>query len=174
MVLKVADFKRHRSLQQAIKQFHATPRCRLTMDHAFAAVIEQCANTKRAGQNGTWIVPSMQAAYLALHRAGYAHSVEVWEGEQLIGGLYFTQIGRAVFGESMFSGRSNASKIALSALVDFCAQQQIEWIDCQQQTAHLASLGAKPIPRAVFVQMVERTLAVPPSPSPSPSPAPSL
>jgi leucyl/phenylalanyl-tRNA--protein transferase len=157
MVLKVADFKNHRSLKQAIKRFHATPNCEILMDTAFAEVIACCANTSRAEQNGTWILPAMQTAYIAMFEAGYAHSVEVWMQGKLVGGLYFTMVGKAVFGESMFSLRSNASKIALSYLVDFCQKHEITWIDCQQQTEHLASLGAKPIPRKMFLDLIRES-----------------
>lgn len=157
MVLKIADFKNHRSLKQAIKRFHATPDCAILMDSAFPEVIACCANASRAGQKGTWILPAMQAAYIALFEAGYAHSVEIWIKGKLVGGLYFTMVGNAVFGESMFSLCSNASKIALAHLVDFCLKRDITWIDCQQQTKHLASLGAKPIPREMFLDLVRES-----------------
>jgi leucyl/phenylalanyl-tRNA--protein transferase len=101
----------------------------------------------------------VQSAYTRLHEAGYAHSVEVWCCHELVGGLYFTQIGGAVFGESMFSTRTDASKIALVALVDWCKSQGIAWIDCQQQTAHLASLGAKPIARQAFMDKIFNAIA---------------
>jgi leucyl/phenylalanyl-tRNA---protein transferase len=154
MVLDVANFKLHRSLKQAIKRFHADPECEIRMDTDFARVIGCCANTSRGSNNGTWIVPAMQAAYIGLHEAGFAHSVETWVRGELVGGLYFTQIGRAVFGESMFSLQTDASKIALAYLVDWCKTQGIGWIDCQQQTSHLASLGAAPVAREVFIQKV--------------------
>ncbi len=149
-VLQVQDFKLHRSLKQAIKRFKNDPSSVTLMDKAFPEVIACCASTARAGQQGTWILPVMQQAYTELHRAGFAHSVETWVNGQLVGGLYFTQMGRAVFGESMFSWQTDASKIALAALVDWCAEQGISWIDCQQQTQHLASLGAAPISRQAF------------------------
>jgi leucyl/phenylalanyl-tRNA---protein transferase len=157
MVLKVVDFKLHRSLKQVLARFRADPCSASLMDTAFPEVIAHCAQTARAGQQGTWISPPMQAAYIRLHEAGYAHSMETWVDGKLVGGLYFTQIGNAVFGESMFSTQSNASKIALATLVDWCKAKGIEWIDCQQQTSHLASLGAKPIPRQVFLDMVLRS-----------------
>jgi leucyl/phenylalanyl-tRNA--protein transferase len=157
MVLKVADFKRNRSLKQAIKRFQNDPCSETLMDKAFPEVIAHCAHSIRAGQQGTWILPAMQDAYIRLHEAGYAHSMETWVDGKLAGGLYFTQIGNAVFGESMFSLQTDASKIALSALVDFCQSRGIEWIDCQQQTAHLASLGARPIPRQDFLNLLLRS-----------------
>lgn len=157
MVLKVTDFKVSRSLAKTIKRFQNDPCSETRMDTAFPEVIACCANTSRAGQNGTWILPTMQAAYIALFDAGYAHSVETWIDNKLVGGLYFTMVDNAVFGESMFSYQTDASKIALSALVDFCQLRGIEWIDCQQQTEHLASLGAKPIPRQAFLGMLLRS-----------------
>jgi leucyl/phenylalanyl-tRNA--protein transferase len=160
MVLKVADFKLHRSLKQALARFRSDPCSASLMDTAFPEVIAHCAMAERAGQQGTWILPPMQAAYIRLHEAGYAHSMETWVDGKLVGGLYFTKIGNAVFGESMFSLQTDASKIALVALVDWCKTKGIEWIDCQQQTTHLASLGAKPIPRQGFLDMVLRSTHV--------------
>jgi leucyl/phenylalanyl-tRNA---protein transferase len=157
MVLKVADFKVSRSLAKTILRFQNDPCSETRMDTAFPEVIACCANASRAGQNGTWILPAMQAAYIALHAAGYAHSVEIWMHGKLVGGLYFTMVGNAAYGESMFSLQTDASKIALAALVDWCKSKGIEWIDCQQQTAHLASLGAKPIAREAFLAMLVRS-----------------
>ena len=154
MVLPVADFKLHPSLKRRLKQFVRRPSCEIRVDHDFAAVVAACASSPRAGQAGTWIVPAMQAAYLDLHRAGLAHSIEAWVDGQLAGGLYCSAMGQAVFGESMFARATDASKIALAALVAFCAAQGIARIDCQQNTRHLASLGAAPLPRSLFVQQV--------------------
>jgi leucyl/phenylalanyl-tRNA---protein transferase len=125
------------------------------MDTAFEQVINTCAATKRDGQRGTWIVQQMVSAYITLHKAGFAHSVETWVNGKLVGGLYCVNIGSAVFGESMFSHATDASKIALAALVCFCRANGIEMIDCQQNTAHLASLGAKEMPRSEFVSTVK-------------------
>jgi leucyl/phenylalanyl-tRNA--protein transferase len=124
------------------------------LDTAFARVIAACAGTPRPGQSGTWIVPAMQAAYLRLHRMGVAHSVETWQDGKLVGGLYGIAIGRAFFGESMFSHRSDASKIALAHLCAHLARREFGIIDCQMETAHLASLGARPIPRDDFLARV--------------------
>jgi leucyl/phenylalanyl-tRNA---protein transferase len=154
MVLQVADFKLHRSLQKTLKKFSYTPNCEIRIDHDFAAVINACAQSPRDGQNGTWIVQNMIDAYCALHAAGHAHSVETWVDGKLVGGLYCTNVGAAVFGESMFSRASDASKIALAALVALCRAQGVVQIDCQQNTAHLASLGAREMPRAVFCNTV--------------------
>jgi leucyl/phenylalanyl-tRNA--protein transferase len=162
MVLEVERFKLHRSLRKTLKVFQANPRCEIRFDCDFAAVIGHCAGTERSGQGGTWIVTEMQAAYCALHRAGYAHSVETWVDGELVGGLYCVAIGRAVFGESMFAHRTDASKLALAALVGFCRAQGVALIDCQQNTRNLASLGAAEMPRAAFVQRVHVAAAQPP------------
>lgn len=156
MVLFTDEFRLHRSLRKTIARFAADPRCEIRFDGDFDAVIAACAGSERPGQSGTWIVPAMVAAYRAFHRAGYAHSVETWIDGRLAGGLYCVVIGRAVFGESMFTRVPDASKIALAALVAWCRQAQVRMIDCQQNTRHLASLGAREIARAQFVQQVAR------------------
>ncbi len=150
MVLQVAEFKLHRSLKKTLRQFLQTPGCEIRFDTAFEAVIHRCAQAPREGQNGTWIVPAMVQAYCDLHAQGFAHSVETWVDGQLVAGLYCVSIGKAVFGESMFSERTDASKIALAALVAFCLRHGMAQIDCQQNTRHLASMGAAPVPRAQF------------------------
>lgn len=153
-VLRPAQFKLHDSLRKTLKRFVREPRCQVRIDHDFGAVIGHCASTPRAGQNGTWIVPEMVEAYQGLHAMGLAHSVETWMDGELVGGLYCVGLGRMVFGESMFAHRRDASKIALSALVALCRAQGLDAIDCQQNTAHLGSLGAAPIARPLFAQMV--------------------
>jgi leucyl/phenylalanyl-tRNA--protein transferase len=154
MVLFTGEFKLHRSLRKTIARFAADPRCEVRFDSDFAAVIRACATSERPGQSGTWIVPAMASAYEAFHRAGYAHSIEAWIDGRLVGGLYCVVVGRAVFGESMFTRVPDASKIALAALVAWCRQAGVPMIDCQQNTRHLASLGAREIPRQEFVQQV--------------------
>jgi leucyl/phenylalanyl-tRNA--protein transferase len=129
------------------------------MDSAFEEVIHACSAGPRKGQAGTWIVSDMIAAYGDLHRAGLAHSVETWVNGKLAGGLYCVALGKSVFGESMFSHSADASKIALAALVGFCRHHAIRQVDCQQNTRHLASLGACEIPRDLFVQQVASGLA---------------
>lgn len=151
MVLPVAKFRLHRSLRRTLQHFRASPQCEVRIDHDFGAVIRACAGTPRAGQPGTWIVPQMVQAYMAFHRAGHAHSVETWVDGQLVGGLYCIAVGGAVFGESMFAHATDASKIALAALVCLCRRYGVTMIDCQQNTRHLASLGAHEIPRAEFL-----------------------
>ncbi|WP_395059807.1 leucyl/phenylalanyl-tRNA--protein transferase [Polaromonas sp.] len=154
MVLRTQNFRLHRSLRKSIANFRSAPIHEIRFDTAFAKVISACANTPRAGQAGTWIVPDMVRAYIALHQAGHAHSVETWINGELVGGLYCVNIGGMVFGESMFAHRTDASKLALAALVAFCRAHGIAMIDCQQNTRHLASLGAAEIPREEFVAHV--------------------
>jgi leucyl/phenylalanyl-tRNA--protein transferase len=162
MVLQVSQFKLHRSLKKTMQRFQANASCAIRFDSAFDQVIAHCAHTARDGQGGTWILPEMVAAYRALHRAGYAHSVETWVDDALVGGLYCVNIGRAVFGESMFAHRTDASKLALAALVGFCRAKGVALVDCQQNTPHLASLGAGEIPRAAFAARVQEAIAQPP------------
>jgi leucyl/phenylalanyl-tRNA--protein transferase len=159
MVLESARFQLHPSFRKTLRHFIMTPGCEIRFDHAFKQVIAACASSPRPGQNGTWIVPAMQEAYGELNRAGLAHSVETWVDGELVGGLYCVALGQAVFGESMFSRRSDASKIALAALVAFCRQHGITHIDCQQNTPHLASLGAQEWPRQPFLDHVAKACA---------------
>ena len=150
MVLRTADFKLSRSLRKTLARFIRTPGCEIRVDAATEIVLKACASTARDGQDGTWIVPEMQQAYLRLAREGTVHSVETWMEGELVGGLYGVNLGRMFFGESMFMRRTDASKIALAALICLCREFDIPWIDCQQQTSHLASLGAAPVTREVF------------------------
>ena len=161
MVLPVADFKVSRSLAKTLRRFVRSPGCELRIDSAFDRVIEACAHTPREGQAGTWIVPQMVLAYRAWHRLGRVHSFETWVDGQLVGGLYGVAIGRMFFGESMFAWVSDASKIALAALVAFCRQHGIGLIDCQQNTAHLASMGAREVSRTQFEQHLSRVSGEP-------------
>lgn len=152
MVLKPQAFRLHRSLRKTIACFIATAGCEIRIDHDFRAVMQACASAPRAGQDGTWIVPTIVDAYTALHERGLAHSVETWVDGRCVGGLYCVALGRAVYGESMFARQTDASKIALAALVALCRAHDVPQIDCQQVTSHLASLGAAPIDRAEFVR----------------------
>ncbi len=154
MVLQVAEFRLHRSLKQKLQKFRLNPLCEIRIDSAFDRVIQGCSQSTRQGNPGTWILPEMVNAYMELHKAGHAHSVETWADGQLVGGLYCVALGKAVFGESMFSLVADASKIALAALVCFCRVHGVDTIDCQQNTRHLASLGGKEIDRADFVKLV--------------------
>lgn len=154
MVLPVAEFKVRRSLRKTLERFRSTPGCEVRIDSDFSAVIHACSNTARHGQSGTWIVPAMIGAYEELHAMGLAHSVETWVDGRLVGGLYCIGLGLAVFGESMFAHTTDASKIALCALIGLCRHHGVTLIDCQQNTAHLASLGAREIPREAFIEHI--------------------
>ena len=154
MTLEVGNFRLHRSLKQRLQKFHRDPQSEIRIDFDFERVIQACAQSARLGNPGTWILPEMVSAYMEMHKAGYAHSVETWSQGRLIGGLYCVALGKAVFGESMFSKEPDGSKVALSALVCFCRAQGISSIDCQQNTRHLASLGAKEIERSEFLRQI--------------------
>ncbi|MCX7896468.1 MAG: leucyl/phenylalanyl-tRNA--protein transferase [Rhodocyclaceae bacterium] len=165
MVLIPKEFKISRSLAKTLRNAVYT----VTLDADFAAVIHACATTPRSGQQGTWITREMESAYLRLHELGHAHSVEVWRENRLIGGLYGVAIGKAFFGESMFSLARDASKIALAHLVRYLDNQGYGMIDCQMQTAHLASLGARPIAREEFLALLSKLIEIPAPIGPWPS-----
>lgn len=167
MVLVPGEFRLSRSLRQRCRRMQRSGAWTVTLDTAFDDVVAACAQSPRRGQPGTWITHEMRRAYGELHRAGYAHSVEIWRNgpasRELAGGLYGVAIGRMFFGESMFSNEADASKAALGALVDLLRRHGFPVIDCQQATPHLASLGAREIPRASFLQLVrEHTRQVAP------------
>jgi leucyl/phenylalanyl-tRNA---protein transferase len=161
MVLHVAEVRVARSLRRVIRsgRFH------ITMDTAFPAVMAGCAQP-RPDQDGTWITDAMTEAYTQLAALGYAHSVEAWLDGVLVGGLYGVAIGRMFFGESMFARATDASKVAFVHLVRQLERWEMPMIDCQMSTSHLASLGAREIPRAVFVREVGRLAAQPGIPAP--------
>jgi len=162
MVLEPQKFRFHRSMHQTLKRAQGEPSFRLCFDRDFHQVIERCSQAPRTGQNGTWIVPEMVRAYQDLHQLGLAHSAELWMADRLVAGLYFVALGQAVFGESMFTTVTDGSKIALALLVSVCLQHGIEAIDCQQNTHHLASLGASEIQRDAFVAHVQQARSHPP------------
>ena len=147
MVLVPSEFRISRSLRRTLR----AGTHRITLDRCFAEVIRACATTRRNGQTGTWISAEMQAAYCTLHELGFAHSVETWLGDKLVGGLYGLAIGKMFYGESMFSHATDASKIALAHLCRHLAAQHFGLIDCQMNTPHLASLGAREIARSAFI-----------------------
>ncbi|MGC1816382.1 MAG: leucyl/phenylalanyl-tRNA--protein transferase [Casimicrobiaceae bacterium] len=148
MVLRVREFRVSRSLEKRIRRHEFD----LRIDTAFDAVIDACAHVPRGQGGGTWITPAMIDAYRRLHRLGYAHSVEAWRDDELAGGLYGIALGRVFFGESMFARATDASKVALAGLVALLRGLDVPLIDCQQETRHLASLGARPIPRKRFAR----------------------
>lgn len=165
MVLACDRFKVSRSLSKKLKQIAQTEgttgaRVRITTDVAFPAVMAACAGP-RGTQRATWISADVQDAYYAWHQAGAAHSVETWIDGKLAGGLYGVCLGRFFFGESMFSHTSDASKLALAYLTRFLLVRGIKHIDCQQQTRHLASLGAMPVPRRQFLALLGDALGHP-------------
>ncbi|MBS0324428.1 MAG: leucyl/phenylalanyl-tRNA--protein transferase [Proteobacteria bacterium] len=150
MVLYPAELKISRSLARTLRKGGYDVR----FDTAFEQVIQACAERDRPGQPGTWITGPMQRAYLHLHRIGFAHSIETWCDDQLVGGLYGVAIGKVFYGESMFALARDASKIALAHLCHYLKQQDFGIIDCQMETPHLASLGARPIARSDFVRLL--------------------
>ena len=158
MVLFPDELRISRSLRKAVERGGFEMR----VDTAFREVMEACA-APRDGQPGTWIVPEMIDAYERLHRLGFAHSVESWRGGELAGGLYGVALGEVFFGESMFAREPDASKVALVHLVRRLRAEGCRVIDCQQATAHLASLGAREIPRTVFSQLLEESIQYPPT-----------
>jgi leucyl/phenylalanyl-tRNA--protein transferase len=154
LVLYPDELRISKSLRKVIKR----NLFQVTFDKAFDAVIQACADAKRSYGEGTWITDEMQSAYCELHRQGYAHSVEAWQGEKLVGGLYGIAIGRAFFGESMFSHVSNASKVAFVTLVENLKRLKFALIDCQVRTDHLIRFGALEIPRKVFLEQVAKAV----------------
>lgn len=183
MVLQCADLHISKSLARKIKQFNRpqlddNKDLIVTTNLAFQDVITACATRHQqrlslglakhgqqyidspigTGRNSTWITPEINLVYSAWHRLGYVHSIEVWINNQLAGGLYGVNIGHCFFGESMFSRVTDSSKIALVYLVAYLGSHNIDWIDCQQETPHLASLGAKPISRGEFLAILSANI----------------
>ena len=146
MVLRPDDLKVSRSLRKLARQ----ERLRVTIDTVFSEVMRRCATTPRPGQEGSWITSKMIRSYSILHQRGIAHSIEVWEDDDLVGGLYGLAMGAIFYGESMFHSRRDASKLALLHLCQTLSGWGFDLIDCQQETRHLASLGARPISREQF------------------------
>lgn len=154
MVLFPGEFRLTRSLRKTLRARQYEVR----FDSDFAAVIDACAATPRPGQDGTWISRDMMDAYLRLHELGWAHSVEVYVEGNLTGGLYGLGIGHMFYGESMFSRRSNASKIAFAHLVRYLLAHDFAMVDCQMRTEHLASLGGREIPRDDFLARLQQLI----------------
>ncbi|WP_207421673.1 leucyl/phenylalanyl-tRNA--protein transferase [Desertivirga brevis] len=138
-------------ISKSMKQVLRSEKFRITENKAFPLVIKACAEAEREGQDGTWILDEMQEAYIKLHRAGFAHSIEVWHNEELVGGLYGVKVGDVFCGESMFSRMSNASK---SALIWMCQHKAYRLIDCQVHTEHLESMGAEFISRDEYMEVL--------------------
>lgn len=156
MVLFPHEFKVSRSLRKTLRKGVY----QITADTAFTQVMRACA-APRAGQRGTWIHEEMIAAYSELHRMGYAHSIETWHAGELAGGVYGVAIGRIFYAESMFSFKRDASKVALAHLSAQAVRWDLRLIDCQLHTEHLASLGARELPRTEFIQRVQELVHYP-------------
>ncbi len=153
-------FPAHVHVSRSLRKAMRKPYYRATFDHAFPEVIAACSEP-RPGQHGTWITREMKQAYVMLHREGYAHSVEVWNQDRLVGGLYGVMLGRVFFGESMFSRENNTSKMALVHLARGFGEGGGALIDCQVYTDHLSSLGAQEINRHEFIELLEQHTAAP-------------
>lgn len=157
LVLFLDEFHISRRLTRALRK----KPFRITMDQAFDQVIHQCAAVRSKEGKGTWIDREMSDAYLELHRLGYGHSVECWQDDHLVGGLYGISIGAAFFGESMFSIAPDSSKAALAALVEFLKKHDCAFIDCQVTTEHLKSMGAREIPARDFYRLLKNAVPKP-------------
>ncbi len=158
MVLRPSHIHISKSLKKIIRKSH----WRIQFDTDFAEVVRSCAMTPRQeGEAGTWITPAMSRAYQHLHELGVAHSIEIRDGEKLVGGLYGLLLGHVFFGESMFSEASNASKVALVTLARLCEANSIEMIDCQVHNPHLASLGASLVARKDFEKYLREAIKEP-------------
>lgn len=145
-------------ISKSMRRVLNSERYSVTFDTNFSFVINQCASVQRKGQEGTWITTEMIDAYTALYESGYAHSVEVWQDGEIVGGLYGVSLGKIFFAESMFHIASNASKVALIKLAIFLKQNEFHFIDAQVHTAHVESLGAKNIPRNEFMELLKHGL----------------
>ena len=157
LVLYPDEFKVSRSLKKVIKK----GAFRVTMDRAFEDVITQCARVRLENHEGTWIVDDMVWAYCRLHASGFAHSIESWQDDRLAGGLYGVSLGNCFFGESMFTRITNASKVALAALVEYLQARSFAFIDCQIATGHLISFGAREISRVRYLKELAGALKYP-------------
>jgi leucyl/phenylalanyl-tRNA--protein transferase len=164
MVLMTERFRISDSLKKTLRRIERSMaeggRWQVRFDSAFEDVMRACAAPRRDGP-GTWISDDIVAGYTGLHRLGYAHSAELWLDGELVGGAYGVSIGRMFYGESMFARVTDGSKVALAHLVRFLRAHGVAMIDCQQETGHLASLGASPIPRAAFLAHLRNTIELP-------------
>lgn len=148
-------------VSKSMRSYLRKTELRVTINQDFKQVITNCQVTPRKDQNGTWITEAMSDAYQLLHDLGFAHSVEVWSGSELVAGLYGIALGKVFFGESMFTHVSNGSKLAFIRFVHFLEQEGFRLIDCQQNTEHLRSLGAVTIPRTEFLQILRQNNRLP-------------
>ena len=157
LILIPNDFKVSRSFAKILRRGDFEVR----FDTAFRRVMARCAEVTRPDQDGTWITDNMHEVFGQLHDLGVGHSVEVWRDEELVGGLYGLSLGSAFFGESMFHTARDMSKVALHALCERLVDWGFDFIDCQQETSHLASLGAVAVPRVQYLERLDRALAQP-------------
>ena len=157
LVLYPDEFKESKSLRRVIRN----KGFEIRFDTNFEAVISHCAEVPRQGQSGTWLIEEMKEAYIELHQMGFAHSVETYYQGELVGGLYGVSMGKAFFGESMFSLMSNASKVALKILSNIFVEKGYDFIDCQVETSHLMNLGARLIHRDEFLDALDLSLQKP-------------
>lgn len=153
-ILVPSELKVSKSMAQLLKR----QAFEFTTNKAFTEVISNCKTVSRRGQDGTWITEEIREAYTSMHKAGYAHSAEVWQDNELVGGLYGVRMGNMFFGESMFSKVSNASKYAFISYVQQLQSENVQLIDCQVYTEHLESLGARMMSRQNFVQLLKRLI----------------
>lgn len=160
MVLYTDEFRLAKNLDKKIRHCMRSSNWEFRFDHAFEDVMRACA-APRKDSHETWITDDIITAYCTLHRLGHAHSSETWLDGELVGGAYGVCIGKMFYGESMFTRVSDASKMALAQLVFFLRKRGVQMIDCQQDTAHLASLGARPIPRQTFTDWLVQATAQP-------------
>jgi len=157
LLLYPSSFKTRKSFARVLR----SGKFSVTFDRAFAEVIGYCGSVPREGQNGSWLLPEMQEAYIELHQMGFAHSVEVYRDNVLVGGLYGIAMGKAFFGESMFSLVSDASKVAFRALSDVLGAKSYDFIDCQMKTEHLVTLGAVEVRRNLYLEELASALDKP-------------
>jgi leucyl/phenylalanyl-tRNA--protein transferase len=157
MVLPVDELHIGRSLAKAIRRGSFS----VTLDTAFEAVIDACANQDRPGQSSTWITTDMRAAYIELHHRGFAHSVESWRGDELVGGLYGVSLGAVFCGESMYAVQDNASKVAFTTLVERLRRWRFHFVDCQVRTSLMSAFGGYEVPRARFEVLLQAALEEP-------------
>ncbi len=162
LVLFPDEFRVSKSLRRVVRKGVY----QVTADRCFRQVVQECARVRVEKGEDTWILPEMLEAYCRLHRLGHAHSIETWHGGALAGGLYGVEIGRVFFGESMFMRKTDASKVALVALVRLLRERGCQMIDCQVTTSHLKRFGAREIPRPAFLARLAEAVALPAPPGP--------
>lgn len=146
-------------ISHSVRNYLNQKKYKVTLDQDFTTVMQRCASVSRVGQEGTWIMEEMIEAYTTLHELGYAHSVEVWEKDMLVGGLYGIALGRIFFGESMFAEKSNASKVGFIHLAKHLEAKGFLWIDCQQDTPHMRTLGADLVEENDFLDILRKNHA---------------